>query len=240
MSRGNIFQIRKITNEQTINVNRWNLRFIGLTDKLLNKAPTSPLFGVRDRYEAVKNALGGDPATSLEISLVSSNFPAVGVEIGEIPRFNDRIKMATKFSDLGMLTVSFIDYVNGSASAILSLWQAFVADKRTGAIGFKQDFVLPKAEFYVYGPDAPGYNDEFCDANDGPPWLQKYEIVNLWPSKVTMPEHADSADVRKVSVDFVIDNIYPVGIRTYNYNATTPETRYTETPASALGSQAGW
>jgi len=230
MGRGNIFQIRKVTNEQTINVNRWSLRFIGLTNKLLNQAPNSTLFGVKDRYETVKNALGGDPAGSLEISLVSSNFPSVGVEIGTIPRFNDIVKMPTKFSDLGTLNVVFIDYVNGSASAILQLWHSFVADKKTGAIGFKQDFVLSRAEFYVYGPDAPGYNDEFCDANDGPPWLQKYDIVNLWPSKITMPEHADGAEPRRITGEFVFDNIYPTGIRTYNYAATTPETRYSEVP----------
>ena len=82
------------------------------------------------------------------------------------------------------MSISFYDYVNGSASAIMQLWHAFVGDKRTGAIGFKEDFVLRQAFFYVYGPDAPGYQvSETGAPAEGEvrevPWLQKYEIWNF-------------------------------------------------------------
>lgn len=220
---GNIFRIKQVTNEQTINVNRWSIRFVGLKDKLLTKAPNSPLPGVRKRYDIVKGLLGNDPASVLEISLASSNFPTIGVDTAFIPRFNDGIKTVTKFVEMEDLKVDFYDYVNGSASAIMMLWQAFVADKETGAIGFKQDFVLDKAEFYVYGPDAPGYD---VQSSAEIPYLQKYQLVNLFPKKVTMPEHTDSAEPRKVSVEFALDNCFPLEIYTYDYNITDPINRY--------------
>jgi len=233
--KGNIFRIRKVYNEQTINVNRWSLRFVGLTDLLLNKAPNSPLFGVTSLFAAVKNALGGDPATSVEISLVKSNLPLPKLEHSEIPRFNDQFKTITKFAPMDLFSVDFIDYVNGSASAIMQLWRSFVGDKKTGAIGFKQDYVLRTAYFYVFGPDAPGYSDDYCDQNGGPPYLQKYEIINLYPVNVNMPEH-DSAggDARRVTVEFACDNIYPVEIFTYNYTAANPLERY-QSAAAVLG-----
>jgi len=232
--KGNIFRIKKVYNEQTINVNRWSIRFVGLTDLLLNKAPASPLFGVQTMYNAVKNALGGDPQTSLEISLASSNFPLPKLETVEIPRFNDQFKSVTKFSPMENLSVTFIDYVNGSASSILQLWRAFVGDKRTGAIGFKQDYVLPEAHFYVYGPDAPGYSDDYCDEHGGPPYLQKYALINLYPIEVNMPEHADAGEPRRITTVFVCDNMYPLEIFTYNYQAANPLERY-QNAAAVLG-----
>lgn len=235
---GNIFRISKVTNEQTINTNRFSIRFIGLKDLLLIKAPASPLPGVKKRYQMVKNAIGTDPATQLEISLVSASFPAVSLEVDNIPRFNDFVKAVKKFEAIEELTVNFMDYVNGSASAILLLWHAFVGDKETGAIGFKQDFVLPRAEFYVYGPDAPGYSDEYCDDNNGPPYLQKYEIVNLFPRAIKFPEHsADASDPRKIEATFVCDNIYPIEIYTYDYYATNPENRYVNAAVDIASTQ---
>ena len=225
---GNIFRIKQVTNEQTINVNRWSIRFVGLKDKLLTKAPNSPLPGVRKRYDIVKGLLGNDPASILEISLASSNFPTVGVDTAFIPRFNDGIKTVTKFVEMEDLTVNFYDYVNGSASAIMMLWHAFVADKETGAIGFKQDFVLPKAYFYVYGPDAPGYDEDFL-ANQEVPWLQKYQIINLFPKSVNLGEHSmDGADARKVEVTFAVDNIFPAALQTYAYDTNGVRTYKSE------------
>lgn len=220
---GNIFRIRQVTNEQTINSNRWSIRFVGLRDMLLSKAPSSPNPGVRKRYEMVKALLGSDPASVLEISLVSSNFPTVGVDTIDIPRFNDHFKAVTKFIVMEDLNVGFYDYVNGSASAILMLWQAFVADKETGAIGFKQDFVLPEAEFFVYGPDAPAYEVE---SSAEIPYLQKYKMVNLFPKQIKMPEHSDSAEPRKIECTFALDNVFPVDIKYYDYNSVDPLNRY--------------
>ena len=195
---------------QTINLNRFSIRFPGLNDKLMNKAPVSSLFGIQQRYEAVKNALGSDPGNSLELSLFSAKIPNVAIEKVDLAHFNDSIKAVTKFTPMEDMSIVFYDYVNGSASAIMLLWHAFVGDKKTGAIGFKQDFVLPKAHFYVYGPDAPGYSDEFADTN-GIPWLQKYEIVNIFPLVIDFGEHSqDSAEVRKVTVTFAADNCLPL------------------------------
>jgi hypothetical protein len=231
---GNIFQIRQINMQQTINSNRFSIRFIGLNNKLLIKAKNSTLPGVQTRYEAVKAALGDDPATSLELSLFSSNIPKIALEIENLAHFNDSVKSVTKFTPIEAFNMVFYDYVNGSASAIMSLWHSFVGDKRTGAIGFKQDFVLPKAYFYVYGPDAPGYTDDYADQK-GIPWLQKYEIINLFPADIDLGEHSqETANVRKVTCAMQCDNIYPVGIRIYNYNAENVDERYSDIPVQAL------
>jgi hypothetical protein len=232
---GNIFRIDKITAEQTINVNRFSIRFLGLNEKLLTVAPASPLWGVQKRYQAVRAALGTNPEESLEIGLVSASHPAITLGIADLPKFNDVARMVTKFDPLEPMTVSFLDYVNGSASAIMLLWHAFVGDKRTGAIGFKQDFVLPKAELYCYGPDAPGYEVE---SPGEIPYLQKYEIINLFPTQVKPSDFtSENADPRRVEVTFYMDNIYPVEIFRYDYTAADPTNRYTNVPAD-LGNAA--
>ena len=243
----NIFQINEIRMKQTINSNRWTLEFHGLA-AMLNAAKTSPLPWLRDRYTAVENALGGsiDMGTSLQLSLFSVTIPAVKVETVEVSRFNDSMKAVTKFAPMEDLVVNFYDYVNGSASAIMQLWAAFVGDKKTGAIGFKTDFVLPQAYFYVYGPDAPGY--KVIDGGSVPnidnlevaevPWLQKYEIWNLFPKDVALGEHGEGAEPRKVACTFAIDNFFPIGIRSYSTavgtGSTNPLSKYSEIPSTAL------
>lgn len=226
----NIFRTSRITNQQTINANRFTLRFEGLQD-LINAAKISPFPGVKKRYEKVKNALGGDPATSLELSLVSINVPSIGLEVQNIPRFNDFVKAVQKFQETEEMTVTFMDYVNGSASAIINLWFSMVADKETGAIGFKQDFVLKNAYFMVYGPNAPAF-----DVGDGEgevaeiPYLQKYRIVNLFPSRIELGEHsAENAEGRRITVPFQLDNIIVEDIKGYDYSAA-PMDRYSDAP----------
>jgi hypothetical protein len=118
----------------------------------------------------------------------------------------------------------------------MQLWHSFVGDKKTGAMGFKQDFVLPSASLFVYGPDAPGYDVE---SSGEIPFLQEYEVINLFPKEVNFPNHTqDSAEPRKISVVFTIDNIYPVNIKGYNYLGANVEERYTSTP-QGLGTGAG-
>ena len=243
----NIFQIAQIRNKQTINKNRFTLEFIGL-DRLLRSAKVSPLPWIRERYEAVQAALGSsaeDIGISLQISLKTFTIPKVTLGNQEIHRFNDVIRAVTKFDAMEEMPVSFIDYVGGSASAIMQLWHAFVGDKKTGAIGFKEDFVLPRAFFYVYGPDAPGYNVvEGADPDPSKlevaevPWLQKYEIWNLFPTAVDLGEaSSEDAEAREVSCTFIIDNFFPIGIRTYTGASTTstnPLSRYSEVPATAI------
>jgi len=230
---GNIFQIARINQQQTINSNRFSLKFSGLSN-LLKKAKTSPLPGVREREAAVLAAFGSettvDTETALEISLFSVTLPAVTLEHQFISKFNDGVKAITKFAEMEDMTVTFWDYVNGSASAIMQLWHAMVGDKKTGAIGFKQDFVLPKAYFMVYGPDAPGYEADDAGTLDIP-FLQKYEIVNLFPKVVNLGEHsAETAEARRVEVTFAVDNIYPQEVQTYNYT----NQQYTTQPQPAF------
>ncbi len=228
----NIFQTRRVNNQQTINSNRFSIRFDNLHSFLSRAASTSILPHLKKRYEATIGALGGDMAESLELSLVSSTFPVISVEVVNVPRFNDFVKATTKFSEMEPFDVVFMDYVNGSASAIMQLWHAFVGDKETGAMGFKQDFVLPQASFFVYGPDAPGYD---VDSSADIPYLQKYSLINIFPKSVNLGEHsAESAEPRKITVTFEVDNVYPVRINGYNYaaNVTKPEDRYTSSPTS--------
>lgn len=229
---GNIFQIKKINNQQTINGNRFSIRFENL-DNMLRRAQNSELLPhLQERYAAVQGALGGEIAESLELSLLSAQFPSVGIEVVSIPHFNDFVKATTKFTEMEDMEITFIDYVNGSASAIMQLWHAFVGDKKTGAMGFKQDFVLPRASFMVYGPDAPGYDVE---SSGDIPYLQKYVMVNVFPKTVNLGEHSsESAEARKVICTFALDNIYPEQINGYDYSVNTgkPEDRYTSSPTS--------
>jgi len=230
----NIFQIQRIRNEQTINTNRWSLQFSGLKS-MLEKAKNSPLKAVRDRYEACRVAFDVNNSgresetveTILELALFSVSIPTIKLETQDITRFNDSTKTVTKFAPMEDLSVVFWDYVDGSASAIMQLWHALVGDKVTGAIGFKRDFVLPEAFFYVYGPDAPGYghpdttvdDSVFMDSNKIP-YLQKYNIWNLFPNDVQLGEHSDNAEARKVTCSFSCDNIFLSAVQTYgvDYN----------------------
>ena len=228
----NIFQTRRVNNQQTINSNRFSIRFTNLHSFLARAATSSLLPHLQKRYNATLGALGGDMAESLELGLISSNFPTISVEVVNIPKFNDWVKAVTKFSEMETFDITFMDYVNGSASAIMQLWHAFVGDKETGAMGFKQDFVLPNAEFFVYGPDAPGYD---VDSSADIPYLQKYALVNLFPKSVNLGEHsAESAEPRKVVCSMEVDNVYPVQINGYSYSEaiTDPSQRYVSTPTS--------
>lgn len=221
----NIFQVERIRNEQTINTNRWSLQFKGL-NTILDAAANSPLQAIRDRYEATQIAFNRQGSnltleTVLELSLFSVSLPSVKLETQDISRFNDTIKAVTKFAPMDEMQVVFWDYVDGSASAIMQMWHALVGDKVTGAIGFKSDFVLRQAYFYVYGPDAPGYTGETIEGYEGMtddgniPFLQKYEVWNLFPNSVELGEHSDSGEARKVTCSFTCDNIFPVKINTY-------------------------
>lgn len=222
----NIFQIQRIRNEQTINTNRWSLQFKGLKG-ILDKAKTSKLPAIRERYEACKVAFEvnnsgyiEDVETIIELALFSVSIPTIKLETQDISRFNDSTKAVTKFAPMEDMSVVFWDYVDGSASAIMQLWHALVGDKVTGAIGFKRDFVLPEAFFYVYGPDAPGYDgQELTDGSyhDGKniPFLQKYDIWNLFPNDIQLGEHSDNAEARKVTCSFSLDNIFLSEVQTY-------------------------
>lgn len=222
----NIFRTTQLLNNRTtINSNRWSIEFVGLGN-LLDRANTHPLPAIRARYAACATALTGfvtdvgtiDKAQALQLSLVEANIPGVNIETQSMFRFNDSVKAVTRFSEMDDMTVTFYDYIEGSASAIMQLWHAMVGDKVTGAIGFKKDFVLPAAYFYVYGPDAPGYEiANTADPANGKytevPWLQKYRLLNLFPKNVNLGQHGEDPSTRRVEVTFAIDNVYPIAIQ---------------------------
>lgn len=223
MATPNLFRIRQINNQQTKNQNRFTLKFPGLPT-VLQRAKGNAAIG--DRFDAVFNSierkdLNLDVNQTLQLSLMSVTVPNIQVETQRLWRFNDSVVATTRFTEPEDMTVTFYDYVNGSASAILFLWQALVADKRTGAMSFKEEFVLPRAELVVYGPDAPKYDPDPLTGNlpDGEseiPWVEKHEIISLFPKAVNIGEHTmDGGEARRVECTFSIDNIYPISYRSY-------------------------
>lgn len=232
----NIFRTKEVWNQQTKNKNRFSIRFSGLNalldEKRLAKFPES----VRMRLAAVKDAVAFEKfksnnvtgfADTLELALDTVKLPVMKVGVTEIPRFNDQVRVLTRFEKPEDLTVTFFDYVNGSASAIMSLWQSLVADKRTGAMGFKEDYILPQAYFFKYGPDAPGYEPA---AGEAIPWLEAHRIVNLWPLSI---DHGDfdqnAGEPIKITCTFSIDNIYPIDYRSYTSQGVESGTGYSST-----------
>lgn len=221
----NLFQIARINNKSTRNTNRFTLEFLGLESLLI--APLNSDYIGYDAYkiraQAVAPALSWGTAESynvneaLQLSLLSATIPNIQVETQRIQRFNDSVVATTKFAEPEDMTVTFYDYFNGSSSAIMQLWQSLVGDKRTGAMGFKESFVLPRAVLTEFGPDAPAFDPDNSQENDGEiPWLSKHEVINIFPKAVNLGEFTyDGADARKVEVTFSTDNVYPIGYRSF-------------------------
>jgi len=211
---GNILSLTEVRNEQTRNTNRFTLRFYGL-DKIINAAANSPFSAVRRRYEALQDALLAESQKdnvttgiqeTLELSLLSLTWPKIEVERQDIHRFNDSIKAVTKFAPMTEMQTVFYDYVNGSSSAMMSMWHGLVGDKTTGAIGYKQDYVI-KAEIRVYGPIAPGVSKEDLEKE----CIEIHELTNLYPVDLDLGEHSyESGEARKVTCQFAYDNFFPV------------------------------
>lgn len=208
----NLFQTRQIWSEQTKNTNRFTLVFDNL-DQVLQKAATSPITSIKNRYNSLQAANLRDNFTAsqvLELSLLSLTFPNVEIGRQDIHRFNDSIKALTKFEPTQEMQVTFYDYINGSASSILYSWYALLGDKFTGAIGFKEDYALGTASMYVYGPDAPAYDD--TQIAEG--WFEHHQFVNLYPVSIDLGEHSyENGEARKITCQFAFDNIYPVEYR---------------------------
>jgi hypothetical protein len=197
------------------NSNRTNLAsatFTGIPQSELVKAQFSVTGGVSDIYNRLKQgALGGSTTAdeaaalknNLELSLLSVSVPSIEMETVEVARFHDTAKHISKFNTMGDMNVTFYDYIDGSASAILFLWQSLVGDKRTGAISYKSEYVLPNARLVEYGPKAPAQITEAI--------LAQHIMVNIYPKTIELGEHSyESADIRKITATFSIDNIYPL------------------------------
>lgn len=206
-----LYQTAAIRNEQLIMQNRFSLIFNGL-DAVLDRAKNSPIAAIRERYAAVEPAFARGNFTraeTLELGLLSVSIPQIAIGEEDVHRFNDSIKALTKFEPVTEMSVTFYDYINGSASAILQAWNALLGDKKTGAIGFKSDYALPSASFNIYGPQAP--------AEEEPTIFQEYQIVNLYPKTIELGEHSyANGESRKVTVQFLWDNLYPTAMQGYN------------------------
>jgi hypothetical protein len=203
---------------------RFSLKFEGLSQimrrvqanatltNLASTGNTSKTGGIYARLSSA--AIGGDAGAAggsdaimknLELSLLSVSVPSIEMETVEVARFHDTAKHISKFSTMGDMNVTFYDYVDGSASAIMFLWQSLVGDKRTGAISYKQEYMLRSARLVEYGPKSPA-RDEGTEIK-----LAEHEIVNLYPKSIELGEHSyEGADIRKIQVNFSIDNIYPL------------------------------
>lgn len=206
-----LLQTRAIRNETTINTNRYSLVFNGL-DEVLARARTSPILSIRERYNALEPAFqkaGWTIGQTLELSLLSVTVPQIVIGIEDIHRFNDSVKALTKFEPVTEMAIVFYDYINGSASAIIQAWHALLGDKKTGAIGFKQDYALSSATFNIYGPQAP--------AEETPTIFQSYDVINLYPATIDLGEHSfENAAARRITSNFLFDNFYPTKAIGYN------------------------
>ena len=212
---GSLFQVRTVNFKTPRMSHRYSLRFEGL-DAVIGRAQVNQLSNIAGTgtgtgllYSRLQPALGGDSgsaiARSLELSLLSVTVPPIEMETVEISRFHDTSKHISKFTTMGDMNVTFYDYVNGSASAIMYLWGSLVGDKRTGAISYKSEYILASARLIEYGPKAP------AQAEDAEYVLAEHEMVNIYPKSIDIGEHSyEGAEVRKVQVTFSIDNIYPL------------------------------
>jgi hypothetical protein len=210
---GALFQIGTVNYKTPRMSHRYSLRFEGL-DAVINRAQlgtlTNLITGVIDgnifsRLQQAAGSTGTEMSTNLELSLLSVSVPAIEMETVEISRFHDTAKHIAKFTTMGDMNVTFYDYVDGSASAILFIWQSLVGDKRTGAISYKGEYVLSSARLVEYGPKAP------AEANQSEYILAEHMMVNIYPKSIELGEHSyESAEVRKIQVTFSIDNIYPL------------------------------
>lgn len=214
----NIFRTANINKQQTRNHNRFTVRFGNALTQLIQKASQyqasggntiGRAIGPKGRYDALKSALNFTNVSvdqTLELSLLSCSVPQIEIDHQEIHKFNDHVKSLTKFATLGEMTVTFYDYIQGSSSAIMFIWHALCGDKSTGAIGYKEDYILENASLLMYGPDAPAF-DTIPDSAV----IEEHEIVNMYPKSIDIGEHTfESGDARKLSVTFIIDNIYPI------------------------------
>ena len=173
----------------------------------------------------------GRPADVLNLSLLSCTIPAFEFEAGDVNRFNDTVKHITKFSAVNDMNSTFYDYINGSATSIMLAWQSCVGFKLTGEIGYKSQYVCDM-DLYVYGPNRPGYrvNSEKTSTDlEEYETLMQFKIINAYPRSVDIGDFSyDSAEIKKVTVQFSYDMIVP-----YKNNKRTQSTKVSTNTAFA-------
>jgi hypothetical protein len=199
--------IRSKTARQT---NRFLLEFTGLNDiiKGIPSSTSSAPQSVKDRYNNLNvAATEGSVEDALKLSLLSVSVPSTELEVVDIARFHDTVKQTTRFTPQADMQAVFYDYIDGSASAAMYIWHGLVAERSTGSIGYKEDYILTNAFLYEYGPTAPG---ELSDGKPDPKVIARHRIINLYPKNIELGEHSyETAEVRKVTVTFALDAIYP-------------------------------
>lgn len=223
----NIFQTAAVRSKTPRMSHRFSLSFDGLSEVLLLASKrrdvykaTTPALAAANRYTHLLPALGdvNSVPTTLELSLLSVSLPSNEMETVEVSRFHDTAKHISKFSSMPDMEVSFYDYVEGSASAIMSVWHSMVGDRRTGAISYKNEYTLPMARLIEYGPTAPA-------EGDNPTPIAEHAVINLYPKSVNLGEHSyESAEVRKVQVTFAVDNVFPLYYTGLDYATRTAAT----------------
>jgi hypothetical protein len=145
---------------------------------------------------------GWNLSDTLELALNSVSVPPMEMETADAWRFHDSAKHTVRFAPMGDMTTTFYDYISGSASAIMLVWQSMVGERKSGAIGFKEDYVLPEAELLEFGPIAP--------AEENPTPYGIHQVVNLYPKSIELGEFSyETAEVRKVTVQFAVEAVYP-------------------------------
>jgi hypothetical protein len=194
------------------------------------------LAGGNDSVFGEETKPGKSTATVLDLSLLSCMIPAFEFETAEVNRFNDSVKHITKFSASNDMSAVYYDYINGSAAAIMLAWQSAVGFKLTGEIGYKKKYTCDM-DLYVYGPNRSSYpvfksattsgatgtaagGEQTTDSAEYE-LLMQFKIKNAFPRSVDLGDFSyDSAEVRKVTVQFGYDMIIPYKNKIKDINNT--------------------
>jgi hypothetical protein len=216
----NIFDTRNIIKETPKVGNRFLLTVNATT--LASIVINSPLYKLlaKTSFNSLSTVFNGGGATNnaisdvLNLSLLSCTIPAFEFEAAELNHFNDTVKHLSKFTAVTDVSATYYDYINGSATSIMLAWQSMVGFKLTGEMGYKEDYVCDM-DLFIYGPNRPGITPTGSGNADQPgeEALMQYRILNAWPRSVDVGEFSyDSAEIKKVTVQFGYDMVIPVMI----------------------------
>lgn len=98
-------------------------------------------------------------------------------------------------AELGDLSVTFNDYVDGQQRRVLHQWFDYVYDERTGISGLKSD-VAVDAYIILFGPNG----------NES----TQYYLYNIWPTgdpNYGEIEYNDSGSIMQMEVTFAVDYV---------------------------------
>jgi len=219
----NIFRTSNINTKTPRTTNRFTLRFESI-QQIMTRARDLTAAGnaAGNRFSRLTAAAGGVGVISnnLELSLASVTIPSVEIEVADVYRFNDSVKHVTRFASMQDMTATFYDYIDGSASAIMQIWHGLVGDKETGAINFKSQYIA-QAALYDFGPMTPSSTEDFPSDSSVERPLAQYAIRNVYPRSIELGDFSyESAEVRKITVQFACDGVYPVLYRTDSRTTT--------------------